>query len=252
VSGQRFYWAAYWHARAAYFPFDPDAVIAEGFAADLETAVANAMQAADAKPEDRHWDALHVGRFPRKRRDGNHVTRHLFRVRHARRPPPSSSTDSRPEGMLGSLWSEYPYGTRTESTFDGWYEHPITKITTKRIFIRSGWRNVQHSFDREELEREGKIWTRSNRYSHCYYTTAGRDAWIAEGAERWSDYVRANYPLLDLPEGFNRRDVLRAYRKKSHELHPDHGGDAEAFRNLTAEKNAALRAAEHNWRCAAG
>jgi hypothetical protein len=175
-------------------------------------------------------------------------------------------TAPRPEGAIGYLWRRYNAGYDSDPTpaqlasmgmtwqqharqrWEGeWKRVPITKITAKRVFIRAQrWTGdtQQMSFDRAELEREGKVhpghWS-----SPSYYTDAGKEQAWRDWAERNapSDEPLMDYPLLGLRAGFTRRDVLRSYRSKAHHLHPDHGGDAEAFRNLTAEKDRALRLA---------
>lgn len=40
------------------------------------------------------------------------------------------------------------------------------------------------------------------------------------------------YKLLGVEKGASEADIKKAFRKKAHELHPDKGGDAEAFKKL--------------------
>src|SRR5579884_3925506 len=45
---------------------------------------------------------------------------------------------------------------------------------------------------------------------------------------------RAEYALLDIEPGATKREVKNAYRRKARKLHPDVGGDAEAFKQMYA------------------
>ena len=40
------------------------------------------------------------------------------------------------------------------------------------------------------------------------------------------------YSLLGVGKGANEDEIKKAFRKKAHELHPDKGGDAEAFKKV--------------------
>jgi len=40
------------------------------------------------------------------------------------------------------------------------------------------------------------------------------------------------YKILGVEKGASEADIKKAFRKKAHELHPDKGGDAEAFKKL--------------------
>jgi hypothetical protein len=171
-----------------------------------------------------------------KRTDGSREVRDIYRTFHARKPKPSNSTETRPEDALGYLWTEwynYDYGCDS-----GWTAHPITKITAKRVWIKGdGYSRQQRSFDRATLEREGSAFWRNGTGSKHFYTDKGK----AEcEARRSRPSMTGNYPLLDLSGEFTTKDVQRAFRIKSHELHPDKGGSAEQFRQLVAERDQAL------------
>lgn len=47
---------------------------------------------------------------------------------------------------------------------------------------------------------------------------------------------------LGLTEGASRDEVVRAFRSHAMKMHPDHGGDAEAFKALIRARDAALAA----------
>ncbi|HWQ99731.1 MAG TPA: DnaJ domain-containing protein, partial [Candidatus Methylomirabilis sp.] len=44
--------------------------------------------------------------------------------------------------------------------------------------------------------------------------------------------ARDYYEVLGVPKNASQDDVKKAFRKKAHELHPDKGGDAEAFKRV--------------------
>ena len=48
------------------------------------------------------------------------------------------------------------------------------------------------------------------------------------------------FPVLKLRALFSRAEVVAAFRRRSMELHPDHGGNVALFRMLVAERDRAL------------
>jgi hypothetical protein len=52
------------------------------------------------------------------------------------------------------------------------------------------------------------------------------------------------FPLLKLRAPFTRAELAAAFRRRSMELHPDHGGNAALFCMLIAERDRALRVAK--------
>ncbi len=62
--------------------------------------------------------------------------------------------------------------------------------------------------------------------------------WEAEAAERV--FTPPCLRALGLRGNATVADVKKAYRRLCHQLHPDHGGDAAAFRQLQADYEAAL------------
>lgn len=69
----------------------------------------------------------------------------------------------------------------------------------------------------------------------CYGTWQTRAIY----RERHAHKTKGHFPLLALTSPFTRRDVIRAFRRRAHELHPDHGGNASRFRKLVAERERA-------------
>lgn len=161
-------------------------------------------------------------RYPDGGGDGD--IRDRYRRLHKRAPKLSDAVDARPEGLLGYLYA-----------FDGhdgimaWKAIPITKITKNRIFVKADRYSgqEQNSYDREALERDGSsyYWVEGQHtYAHGLFTEAGRKAyedrrarWDAHWAEQRS---KGLYPVLELKQGFTRDDVMSAFRRLAHDLHP--------------------------------
>ena len=56
-------------------------------------------------------------------------------------------------------------------------------------------------------------------------------------AKIWADvkpFLRDEWTLLGLAENATKRDVKNAYRRMARKLHPDKGGDPEAFKAIYA------------------
>ena len=54
---------------------------------------------------------------------------------------------------------------------------------------------------------------------------------------------RQFFPILGLHFPCTRQEITAAFRRRSKELHPDHGGNPAAFRALMAERASAMEAA---------
>ena len=66
---------------------------------------------------------------------------------------------------------------------------------------------------------------------------------IADDEEDAIDPAKAAFAVLGVPQGASVAEIRRAYREKVKEVHPDHGGDREAFQQVreaytTAKKRA--------------
>ncbi len=57
-------------------------------------------------------------------------------------------------------------------------------------------------------------------------------------------YAESGCKLLGIEAGATKREVRNAYRRKARKLHPDVGGDAEAFKQLYAAYRAVLKIAK--------
>jgi len=64
----------------------------------------------------------------------------------------------------------------------------------------------------------------------------------AELEQEW--YAESGCKLLGIEAGATKREVRNAYRRKARKLHPDVGGDAEAFKQLYAAYRAVLKIAK--------
>ena len=233
VGASRWYWTAEFPCRNSLEWNDLAAetadgrIIAEGFATSQADAVKDARAAADAVPG--FYDPLSPPDG-----SGHGLMRERYRQLYTRKPKLSDATDTRLEGALGYLHEGAIYWD------SGWRTYPITKITAKRVFIRKG--ESQLSFDRATLERDGCAYRGNGTGSSFFYTDARKAADEAETAQRQATQV-GQFPLLGLSQGFQRSDVLRAFRARAHDAHPDKGGDAGVFRALVAERDQALRQA---------
>jgi len=126
-----------------------------------------------------------------------------------------------------------------------WSPHRITKITKRRIFVltEGGWKC---SFDRAKVEANGYARSGKGTSTRRFYSEAGKAAeqakWAHTRAEiqRMSIELGDDSDLLGLGAEFTRDDVMRAFREKVHEHHPDKGGDPEMFRRLVKARDMAL------------
>lgn len=66
-----------------------------------------------------------------------------------------------------------------------------------------------------------------------------RTARGGSGQQLTRDEVAASFAALGLPVTASEEEVKEAYRRRAKEIHPDHGGDEEAFRNLQEAYDAA-------------
>jgi hypothetical protein len=97
----------------------------------------------------------------------------------------------------------------------------ITKRTPKRVFFDAG-RGRAKSVDREQLEREGRVWVREFGGYSVYANRADAEPTPREATE----------------------DKIRRLRVEAAALHPDRGGDPIEFRAAYAryQRAAATRA----------
>jgi len=65
-------------------------------------------------------------------------------------------------------------------------------------------------------------------------------AWVEQ---RLQQQHQVEHDLLGIAPGSTKRDIKNAYRRKARKLHPDVGGDEEAFKQLHAAYRKVLAAA---------
>lgn len=243
VGKDRYYWAVY--NLSGFFDAARDAqykelpvrdvkwMAGEGFETTLQAALDAAARTLDGRPTDKR----------RTHGTGDRWIRQFYKDYHTRKPKPSGETDARPEGALGSIWIRWVYEPDgPESEAEGWHEHPITKITAERVFVRGergafGKPGPQIALDRGELDANGYVTQRLHgRRYETFYSEAGKAAYEADRPAKRPD----TFPLLGIVRSATREDIMSAFRRLARDLHPDAGGDAAAFRALVEEKNRAL------------
>lgn len=165
-----------------------------------------------------------------------------------RRQRRSQSTESAPvEFVYHGHFSDYTNDYH-------WTKHQIIRKTAKRVYVddleyqdpdalvrntggrRDGYDVRTFVLDREELERDGRAYSRSWRSSGYYYLKpelAARMGTVPPCLER-----------LGLAPPATAAAVKSAYRRLSRELHPDQGGDHERFIEIQQAYEQALRLCE--------
>jgi hypothetical protein len=162
--------------------------------------------------------------------------RHLARERRASRP--SKGNEEAVRTTLVWSHSFFDWG-------EGWTPYRVLKVTRTRVYVDrrifhpdgsagDGWDVRTFTLDRAALEREGYAY---RRHQGGYYSEAGKAAVEARGANNHRpDCAR----VLGLAWPCGEAEIRRAYRRQARELHPDAGGDAEAFKALQAAYEQAL------------
>jgi hypothetical protein len=158
----------------------------------------------------------------------------------------ADTTDSRAAPL------EFLYQDSTDREHDRRYSnrHRIVKRTVKRVFVErrpyeftllraeriadgtDTWydHDVEtFSLDRARLEADGEACSGSRWGRVWFYATP-----YEERAQKTTPSGLVEpLAVLGLSWPCTVDDVKRAYRRLARKTHPDHGGDAEAFRNLT-------------------
>jgi hypothetical protein len=197
--------------------------------------------------------------------------RELYRRHHVKQKVANSSNT---RGDLGTIWSvtmnwglcDWFLGRNNYLVLTNvkWTPHPITKITKGRIFVLSNAKRVvQRALNRAELEQYGITPSEPHRLRKARY------AYLTEDRKRFEEARLARYladrdamhrrwgngrsgtgtdvqdacDALGLSGQYSRAEVMRAFRRKAQEHHPDKGGDPAMFRRLVAAKELALAGA---------
>ena len=186
--------------------------------------------------------------------DGQGFASH-YRARRAAEKRMKRTTDKSDAGRREYLWTvEWGEDWERPGYYTKLYTTPyrVVKRTAKFVYVKRHWES-DHSgnkrearvedyisdcyrLNREELEREGYIWTDYKKL----YTDQGKARAIAEhdaiDLENIPDCLKA----LGLIPPCTARDVKRAYRRRSRECHPDVGGNAQSFVELKQHYERAL------------
>jgi len=88
-------------------------------------------------------------------------------------------------------------------------------------------------------------WTGRGRTTGAGHRRRGRSG-VHEGSgqQLTREEVAASFAALGLPITASEREVKEAYRRRVKDLHPDHGGDEEAFQDLQEAYDAAREHAD--------
>lgn len=116
----------------------------------------------------------------------------------------------------------------------------VVKKTKKGIFIskipegtetNSGYLTECFILNKKAFERNGKYYSRSA--DKIFYKD--RNAAVA------SDEIKSLLEMLDVEGDITKKNLKASYREKVKELHPDQGGDAEAFIRLKEEYETVIK-----------
>jgi hypothetical protein len=149
----------------------------------------------------------------------------------------SSSDDAAGVEYVYTDWTS-DYDGRTGSS-----THRIVKKTAKRVYVEyrdNSWTEDGQTYsdvqtivlDREELETKG--WARSRRWRLSWFYTTPYEA-------RHKAYGRGCLNFLGVKIEATRDAVNAAYRKLAKVRHPNHGGNAEEFKELQHAYEDALK-----------
>jgi hypothetical protein len=164
----------------------------------------------------------------------------LYKLHHGKK---RQAKHSHAQADLGFIYTwNSPIGDSEWEPY--WEEHRITKITRKRVFIVERRGDRQTSLPRQDLERDGEYRPRDHGWwQSSYYTEAGKRREDEARARSATSGVPSEHAdALGLGANFNRDDVMRAFRQRALEHHPDKGGDPAVFRDLVKAKDRALAA----------
>jgi hypothetical protein len=232
----RFFWVA-WPAENIHECYDRP--IGHGYAAIEAAAITAALALTEtgAKCFPKGWAANYHRKIAAQRR-----TEKL-------RAGPSADTGAAPAEYLYNRWWD------NEDCETRYAPHRIIKKTKRRIFIdredaqRGEWYAkwvAEHSedlrtiaLDRATLERDGKA-SSGRGYFNDYYTKEAMEREIAD-RERARGLSAPCITALGLSWPCTLADVKRTWRELARKLHPDHGGDADAFRDMRSHYEAALQ-----------
>ena len=147
-----------------------------------------------------------------------------------------TQAQSQSVGMVYSLASDFAYARRP------WLLHRVTRVTATLICV--DFHGQLHSLNRAKFDRDG--WVFSSNV--CFYseTTMRRVAaeWASVGeaaaAKLRPPHADAARNLLGLGRTYTRADVMSSFRRRAFELHPDQGGDPNAFDRLVEARTRAL------------
>jgi len=226
LARDRFFWVVWARCGAAWGGEPP---IANGVAADLETATEAARQVAG--PAGRELSQAYAAWAHREQAAAR---------RAARRP--STTTTATPLEFI------YAVDRNNEDNVPRMSRHQIFKRTAKKVFadeqecseFTPAPRGEQQSmtFDRAALERDDGVSRKSQGWwGPTYFATEA----AALASMTKARAVSRCFAALGLTNDCTLAEVRRTYRRLALIHHPDKGGDAVTFRELHAHYEQACR-----------
>jgi hypothetical protein len=135
-------------------------------------------------------------------------------------------------------WVQNPVGRQHRGWNTDFEPCPIAKKTAKRVLIVSPslgclWLN------REVLERDGKVYhSRPHEYFYAVKPSVDPEK---PTATRVPSNIQTAFSALGLTYPASKSAVTKAYKRKARQVHPDVGGQHEAFLELNKAFKTALQ-----------
>lgn len=149
--------------------------------------------------------------------------------------PVCSISTTRRKRFVWALWTSGPPAPKPFRPPDRWHGGARTREEARAEAMAEAGRAVV-----EIEDRWARAWLRVHR---------GHPAWVHDEPGH-EDAARPRRPamigdawplVLGIAPAASEEEIKRAYRKRALETHPDHGGDAEAFRRVQHAYEQALK-----------
>ena len=161
----------------------------------------------------------------------------------AKNAKPAKTKDMGVVGYVYSMTKELDFDNMKGGLFGlktKWIirKHRVIKTTKKQIHVAKkpcGSSDLKHNgcfvLDRECIEGEGKQYHCSARMNF-FRDEKGAHRYKMECQARINGQTQTLFDMIDIDGKITKKAVRSAYLAKAKELHPDKGGDADAFIRL--------------------